>query len=146
MNSYIWEAFFTCTSSFSKYNRTKFKNESFLNYSRIILVCLGIYLVRNKSKVSADCLACRFLNLFDQRPTTSEEGRLSLLYTFLWCIYSNRVIELFLINSNLILQPQLQITTSTKRPMFGGNIILHVRSNFVLEDFHCVVTTSKVRW
>ena len=27
--------------------------------------------------------------------------------------------------------------------MFGGNIILHVRSNFVLDDFHCVVTTSK---
>ena len=46
-------------------------------------------------------------------------------------------------NLILILQPQLQITTSTKRPMFGGNIILHVRSNFVLEDFHCVVTTSK---
>ena len=27
--------------------------------------------------------------------------------------------------------------------MFGGNIILHVRSNFVLEDFHCVVTSLK---
>ena len=52
-------------------------------------------------------------------------------------------LKLYLINSILILQPQLQITTSTKRPMFGGNIILHVRSNFVLEDFHCVVTTSK---
>ena len=78
-------------------------------------------------------------------PTTSEEGRLIRLHIyFLWCIYSNRVIKLFLINLILILQPQLQITTSTKRPMFGGNIILHVRSNFVLEDFHCVVTTSKV--
>ena len=40
-------------------------------------------------------------------------------------------------------EPQLQITTSTKRPMFGGSIILHVRSNFVLDDFHCVVTNSK---
>lgn len=40
-------------------------------------------------------------------------------------------------------KPQLQITTSTKRPMFGGSIILHVRSNFMLEDFHCVVTTAK---
>ncbi len=25
--------------------------------------------------------------------------------------------------------------------MIGGSIILHVRSNFVLEDFHCVVTS-----
>ena len=48
-----------------------------------------------------------------------------------------------MIETYLDLQPQLQITTSTKRPMFGGNIILHVRSNFVLDDFHCVVTTSK---
>ncbi len=39
-------------------------------------------------------------------------------------------------------QPQLQVTTSTRRPMIGGSIILHVRSNFVLEDFHCVVTSG----
>ena len=51
--------------------------------------------------------------------------------------------------STLILQPpklapfgpQLQITTSTKKPMLGSNIILHVRSNFNLNDFHCVVTS-----
>jgi hypothetical protein len=36
---------------------------------------------------------------------------------------------------------QLQITTSTKRPLVGGSIILHVRSNFELGDFHCVVTS-----
>ena len=38
--------------------------------------------------------------------------------------------------------PQLQITTSTKRPMLGNRIILHVRSNFALEDFHCVITSK----
>ena len=38
--------------------------------------------------------------------------------------------------------PQLQITTSTKRPMLGSRIILHVRSNFALEDFHCVITSK----
>ena len=51
--------------------------------------------------------------------------------------------------SSLILLPpklnpfgsQLQITSSTKKPKLGENIILHVRSNFDLEDFHCVVTS-----
>ena len=51
--------------------------------------------------------------------------------------------------SSLILQPpkldpfgpQLQITTSTKKPMLGQSIILHIRSNFVLDDFHLVVTS-----
>ena len=38
--------------------------------------------------------------------------------------------------------PQLQITTSTKRPMLGNRIILHVRSNFALDDFHCVITSQ----
>ena len=38
--------------------------------------------------------------------------------------------------------PQLQITTSTKRPMLGNRIILHVRSNFALDDFHCVITSK----
>ena len=51
--------------------------------------------------------------------------------------------------SSLILLPpklnpfgsQLQITSSTKKPKLGENIILHVRSNFDLEDFHCIVTS-----